>query len=73
MKREHRVQIKLKTNYIWDLDSRLDEVRTLREWICEQCTWDEDKFEIKIHSQGAIMDVWFENETDAVMCALRWA
>lgn len=70
---QHRVQIKLKTNYIWDIDSRLEEVQTLREWICEQCDWDKDRFEIRIHSSGSIMDVWFENETDAIMCTLRWA
>jgi hypothetical protein len=73
MKREHRVRIRLLTNNIWDIDSRVDEVREIREWVCEQCEWDPDLFEIKIHSMGNVMDVWFENIEDALMCQLRWA
>lgn len=73
MKREHRVRIKLKTNNIWDTASRVEEVKEIREWIGKQCLWDPDLFEIKFHSMGAVMDVWFEHERDALMCALRWS
>lgn len=73
MKRQHKVRIKLRTNYIWDIDSRVDEIREIRDWVNEQCGWIEDRFEIKIHSQGAIMDIWFEEERHAIMCTLRWA
>jgi len=73
MKRQHRVSIRLRTNNIWDVGSRVNEVREIREWVCEQCSWNQDLFEIKLHSQGAVMDVWFEDEQDALMCKLRWA
>lgn len=73
MKREHRVRIKLRTNNIWDTTSRVNEVCEIRDWVKEQCGWAEDRFEIKIHSMGAIMDVWFEDPADAVMCSLRWS
>jgi hypothetical protein len=73
MKREYKVRIKLKTNNIWDTSSRVEEVREIREWVEQQCSWDPDNFEIKFHSMGNVMDVWFEHEQDAVMCTLRWA
>ena len=72
MKRQHRVKIKLQTTNIWDLNSRVDEVSTIRKWVQKQCNWDKERFEIKIHSMGSVMDVWFEDEQDAMMCALRW-
>jgi hypothetical protein len=72
MKREHRVKIKLQTTNIWDLNSRVNEVGTIREWVKEQCNWDEERFEIKFHSMASVLDIWFENEQDAMMCALRW-
>lgn len=72
MKRQHRVRIKLRTNDIWDIDSRVNEVREIRDWIGNQCHWDPDLFEVKIHSMGATMDVWFEEERHAVACALKW-
>ena len=71
MKRQHRVKIKLQTTNIWDLYPRIKEVQEIRDWIKEQCGWQEDRFEIKIHSSGGIMDVWFEDEEHALMCALR--
>lgn len=73
MKRQHRVRIKLRTTDIWDLQSRVDEIREIRDWVNEQCGWVEDRFEIKIHQQGSTMDVWFEEHEDAVMCSLRWS
>jgi hypothetical protein len=73
MKRQHKVRIKLHTNDIWDITSRVNEVSKIRDWVGSQCGWDPDKFEFKIHSMGAIMDVWFEEKQDAVMCTLRWA
>lgn len=72
MNREHRVRIKLKTNNVWDIDSRVNEVRDIRDWVEEQCGWVDDRFEIKIHSMGGVMDVWFADEQDALMCTLRW-
>ena len=73
MKRQHRVRIKLRTNNIWDLYSRIREVQEIRDWVNEQCGWIEDRFEIKIHQQGSTMDIWFEDPEDAVMCSLRWS
>ena len=72
MNREHRVRIRLKSNYLWNVESRVNEIREIRDWVNEQCGWTEDRFEVHIHSSGSIMDIWFENEKDAIMCALRW-
>jgi hypothetical protein len=73
MKREHKVSIRLRTTNIWDVDSRIDEVCNIRDWVNEQCGWAEDRFEIRIHSMGGVMDVWFEDIEDALMCKLRWS
>ena len=72
MKREHLVRIKLRTNNIWDIESRVKEVSKIRNWVEKQCDWDPDNFEIKIHSMGNTMDIWFEDEKHATICALRW-
>lgn len=66
------IQYKLKTKDIFDLDSRLAEVQEIREWICELVEWKEDLFEIRYHSSGSRLSIWFENEKHAIMCALRW-
>ena len=73
MKRQYKVRIKLKTNDIWDIDSRVKEVRTIRKWINELCDWNPDEFEIKLHSMGAVMDVWFEDQERAILCKLSWS
>jgi hypothetical protein len=73
MKRGYKVRIKLQSDDIWDIDSRVDEIREIRDWVNEQCDWSEDRFEIKIHQMGGVMDVWFENPQDAVMCSLKWS
>lgn len=71
MNREYRVRIKLLPVLFWDTTPQFIEVLAIKDWVTEQCNWNEDKFEIKIHSRN-IMDVWFEHEKDAVICALRW-
>lgn len=73
MTREHRVRIRLKSNHLWDVQPRVEEISEIRDWVKQQCGWAEDRFEVKIHSSGSIMDIWFEDEKDAVMCALRWS
>ncbi len=73
MTRQHRVQIKLRTKSIWDVEARVEEVGEIRDWIKQQCGWDPDSYEIKFRSTDSILDVWFEDERDAIMCALRWA
>lgn len=67
----HRVKIQLKTKDIWDVELRVREVSEIRDWVTEYVGWDQDRFEIQL-STGCIY-VWFENEQDAVMCALRWS
>ena len=73
MKRPHRVSVKLRTTDIFDVESRVGEVREIRDWVGKQCGWDPDLFEFKIHSSGSIMDIWLEREQDAMLCALKWA
>ena len=73
MTREHRIQIKLKTNNIWDVMSRVEEVVEIREWVERQCFWNPDNYDFNFRSSTGIIDIWFKNERDAVMCALRWS
>lgn len=70
MNKLHRVKIQLKTKDIWDVDSRVREVAAIRDWVTELAGWDDDRFEIQL-SSGCIY-AWFEDEKQAVMCALRW-
>ncbi len=69
---DHRVQIRLKSNNIWDIDSRLNEVNQIRYWLDELTEWQPEYYSIRIHSSGGIMDVWFKKEEHAIMCSLRW-
>jgi hypothetical protein len=72
-KRSHRIQIKLKTNNIWDVMSRVEEVVEIREWVEQQCEWNTDNYDFNFRSSTGIIDIWFEHERDAIMCALRWS
>jgi hypothetical protein len=73
MKRQHRIQIKLRTNYIRDVVSRVEEVVEIREWVEKQCAWNSDNYDFNFRSSAGIIDIWFEHEQDAMLCALRWS
>lgn len=72
MTRQHRIQIKLRTNNIWDVESRVEEVVDIRKWVEKQCNWNSDNFDFNFRSSAGIIDIWFKDERDAIMCALRW-
>lgn len=69
----HRVPIKLKTQNIWDTESRLIEINQLRVWLDEITEWQPDMYELRYHSSQSRCTAWFEKEEHAVICALRWS
>jgi hypothetical protein len=66
------IQITLKTNDIWDITSRVNEIAEIREYICELVEWDDTLFDIRYHSSGRKMIVWFEQDEHALLFKLRW-
>lgn len=68
MNKIYKVRIILETNS----STRIDQVRIIRDWVNEQIGWAENRFEIKTHSSGGSMDVWFEDSKDATLFSLRW-
>ena len=68
----HRAFVPLKTNNIFDTQTRLDEVKTIMEWVNELVEWDKSRFEVSYSSQGNGLTIWFRDEQDAVFCQLRW-
>jgi hypothetical protein len=67
------IQITLKTTDHWDVESRLNEVTAIREWIEELVEWNQDLYQIRFHSSGHRMIVWFEHDKHAMLFKLRWS
>jgi hypothetical protein len=67
------IQVNLKTNNVWDVESRVREVSEIREWIAELVDWDDTLYSIRFHSSGNRMVVWFEHDEHALLFKLRWA
>lgn len=65
------VQITLKAD-VFDSQQRLDEIISIREWICELVEWKEGLFEIRYHMSGKKMIVWFEEDEHALLFKLRY-
>lgn len=66
------VSIKLKTRNIFDIDHRVAEVAAIREWILELVEWDDTKFEMRYHSSGERLVVWFDEDRHAMLFKLKW-
>ena len=69
----HHVFVSLKSRDLWNINSRLDEIADIRDWILELVEWNKDKFYIRYLSATERLDIWFEEERHAVACALRWS
>lgn len=67
------VNIKLQTNDIFDVESRLVEINQLRVWLDELTEWQPDSYTMRFHSSGQRVQVWFEDDEHAILCKLRWA
>jgi hypothetical protein len=72
MIRNHRVQIPLLTSDVFMLKDRVNEIVTIKDWVFNLCDYDEDRYEMKVRINVNILDIWFRDEKDAIMCALRW-
>lgn len=54
------------------LESRLDEMGKIRDWILELVDWDLSQFYIRYSSNNEQLIVWFEQDQHAVSFALKW-
>lgn len=68
----YRVNIKLSTTDIFDVESRLIEINQLRSWLDELTEWQPEEYSMTFHASGSRVIVWFRNQDDALMCKLRW-
>lgn len=66
------VHIQLKSSLL-DINTRIGEIQDIRDWINELVCWDDSLYEIRFHSSGQRMIVWFEHDEHAAMFVLRWA
>lgn len=69
---DFKVSIKLKTNDIFDVESRTAEVREIHEWIEQLVRWDSTQYRLRYKTLGYI-NVWFKQEKHAIFCSLRWS
>jgi len=73
----YRVQIKIKTQNIWNIDKRVLEVNQIRAWLDELVEWQPDAYSMRYRHNfpgiGPIIDVWFKHEHHATACTLRWS
>ena len=67
-----RVNVKLKTQDIFDINSRIEEVEEIRNWIMNLVSYNENMFSIHFHSDGQQLGVWFEEDEHAVVFMLKW-
>ena len=65
------VQITLKAD-VFDVESKLVEVQSIRDWIDELVEWDISLYEIRYHMSGKKMIVWFEHDEHALLFKLRY-
>ena len=72
MELEHVVYVPLKTYDTYNIETRVEEVKTIIDWVDEQCEWDRNRYEAKILVTSATIQFWFRDEHVAIMTALRW-
>lgn len=71
-KATHCVTVPLKTDNIWNVELRLEEITSIMMWIDELVSWDKEMYETKYRASMQAVDVWFVEESHAMLCALRW-
>ena len=67
------IQIDLKINDLFDVEGRLARLQEIKDWIDELVEWDANLYEIRYHSSGQKMIVWFENVEHAMLFKLVWS
>ncbi len=72
MELEYKVDVPLRTGDIYDIEARVEEVKTIIDWVEEQCEWQPDRYEAKLLVSAAAIQFWFRDEHVAIMTALRW-
>lgn len=69
---QYRVDVPLRTTYIYDIEARVNEVRDIVDWVDEQVGWQKDQYEVNIRVSSAKIVFWFKDEQIAMLTALRW-
>lgn len=67
----HLVKVNLLTDNIFDIETRIEEVTTIRDWV-QLLVKDDTKYEIKYMASGECLNIWFDDEKHAMVCQLRW-
>jgi hypothetical protein len=71
---DHLVKIPLTWYPGWQgVQRQIHDIKNLRDWLDQLTDWQPNRYTYTIHSQWTQMNVWFLNESDAVLCALRWS
>lgn len=69
----YSVKVKLLTDInLFDIQTRVEEVHTIRDWVMELVGYDETLFDMKYMSDGEYLNIWFDDEKHAMVCQLRW-
>lgn len=68
----HCVKIRLRQNNVWDIESAVEEIQHIRDWVDELTEWQPNMYSMNIHNSGHICDIWFLEERHALLCTLRW-
>lgn len=69
---EYSVKFKLRTEHVYDIESRLNEINQLRAWLDELTEWQPDMYSLRFHSSGQSVVAWFKQQDHAAMFALKW-
>lgn len=69
---DHYVSFPLTTQNIWDIEGRVDEIKSIRDWLDELTEWQDEAYTMSIHSSATRVTVWFKKEEHAFLCRLKW-
>lgn len=64
------IRYKLKTHNTFNVEARISEVESIREWLNTLVNGDTSLYKLSFHSSGQRMNIWFEHDKDAMMFAL---
>lgn len=70
---DYLATIKLKTNHIYNIDARLQEIDEITDWLENLVSWQPNKYEMQYRSSFDKLDIWFKEEKHAMACILRWS
>lgn len=69
----YHVIIPLQTYDIYDIETRVKEIHTIKEWLDELVEWQEDQYSWHVSVTSGKIHVWLKQEKHATMCILKWS